>query len=261
MSGSVAALAAQIIGRIAQIALDLVLPPRCLWCGQAVGRQGGICPLCWSRLSFIGSPCCDCCGLPFPHDLADDADGTVFDGLLCGACTKQRPPYHRARAVLVYDDASRPLVLGLKHGDRTYSAGTFGAWLARAGAELLVGADFLVPVPLHRWRLFRRRYNQSALLAIAAGEKAGVTVEADLLVRSRATRSQGGLDRSGRHRNVRGAFRLRRGAAPLIKGAHLVVIDDVLTTGATVEECARLLLAAGAGRVDVLTLARVVRGL
>ena len=165
--------------------------------------------------------------------------------------------FARARSVLVYDDASRPLILGFKHGDQTHAAAAFGNWLARAGSEMLAEADLVVPVPLHRWRLFRRRFNQAALLGKAVARRAGVRCVPDLLVRGRATPSQGGLSRSGRQRNVKGAFAVRPKRLRDVTGARIVLIDDVLTTGATVSECARVLLRAGAARVDVLTLARV----
>ncbi|WP_431855751.1 ComF family protein [Azospirillum sp.] len=238
------------LGRVALAALDALLPPRCLSCGGAVDRQGGLCGPCWSTLTFIAPPACACCGLPFEYAVEGET--------LCGACIASPPPFARARSVLVYDDASRPLLLGFKHGDRTHAAKPFGVWLARAGAELLADADLLAPVPLHRWRLFLRRYNQAALLAREAGRTSGVAVVPDLLVRRRRTRSQGGLDRTGRQRNVAGAFALRRPGS--VEGKRVVLVDDVLTTGATVGECARVLRRAGAAQVDVLTLARVVKG-
>ena len=237
------------LARFAAAALDALLPPRCLSCGGTVDRQGGLCPKCWSSLTFIAAPLCACCGLPFEYE--------AEPGVVCAACIAEPPTFARARAVLVYDDASRPLLLGFKHGDRTFAAKAYGVWLARAGAELLREADLLAPVPLHRWRLFLRRYNQAALLAQETGRQAGVAVVPDLLVRHRSTRSQGGLDRTGRRRNVAGAFALRRAGS--VAGKRVVLVDDVLTTGATVGECAKVLLRAGAARVDVLTLARVVK--
>ncbi|WP_114859042.1 ComF family protein [Azospirillum brasilense] len=240
-------LATRVLGGI----LDTLLPPRCLCCGGAVDRQGGLCAPCWSGLTFIAPPACACCGTPFDFALEGEP--------LCGACIAEPPLFARARAVLAYDDGSRPLVLGFKHGDRIHAAAAYGAWMARAGAELLADADLLAPVPLHRLRLFRRRYNQAALLAQAAGRQAGRPVIPDLLVRRRSTPSQGGLDRSGRRRNVQGAFAVRPGLEARVAGKRIVLVDDVLTTGATLSECARVLRRAGAERVDALTLARVVK--
>jgi ComF family protein len=156
-----------------------------------------------------------------------------------------------------YDDSSRQLVLALKHGDRLHLAPTLAQWMRRAGAELLAGADLLVPVPLHWTRLFARRYNQAAVLALAMAKSAGLAVSADCLIRHRRTPSQGRKNALARRRNVAGAFALRR--AGEVRGKNILLIDDVLTTGATVEECARVLKRAGAARVDVLALARAVR--
>ena len=161
--------------------------------------------------------------------------------------------------MLAYDDHSRDAILALKHGDRTDAAPAFGAWLARAGAELLADADAVVPVPLHRWRLFRRRYNQSALLAFGAAQAGRLPVLADALQRTRNTPTQGTRTRLGRFDNVQGAFRIRPGREKRVRGKRLILVDDVMTTGATVEACANALLRAGATHVDVLTLARVVR--
>lgn len=247
----VAASFPRMLVRAVTILVDALLPPRCLACGGAVDRQGGLCVTCWSALTFIAPPFCACCGTPF--------DFAVPGETLCGSCMAEPPPFARARAVLAYDDGSRPLVLGFKHGDRIHAADAYGAWMARAGKELLAGADLVAPVPLHRWRLFRRRYNQAALLARSVGRRAGVAVVPDLLVRRRATPTQGGLDRKGRKRNVKGAFRLRPGRGERVRGKRVVLVDDVLTTGATLAECTRVLLHAGAARVDVLTLARVVK--
>lgn len=238
------------LGRLPVGLIDLILPPRCLACAAPVDRQGGLCGHCWAGLSFITTPCCARCGLPFTHDLGRDA--------MCAACAAAEPAFTRARAALVYDDASRPLILAFKHADRTRSAGPFGAWMARAGVELLADADLIVPVPLHRRRLAHRLYNQSALLAQAIARASGVAWDPLVLARRRATPSQAGLGRLGRARNVAGAFAVRPGRRGAVAGRRLVLVDDVLTTGATVDACARALLRAGASRVDVLTLARVV---
>lgn len=176
---------------------------------------------------------------------------------MCAACASQKPNWDRARAIMRYDKHSRGLVLSLKHGDRTHLAGSFGRWMRRAGAELLDGADLLVPVPLHWTRLFARRYNQAGLLAHAIHEAGGPRVAPDWLIRRRRTPSQGRLGPLARARNVRGAFALRRGRS--VAGKRIVIVDDVMTTGATAEECARVLRRAGAVFVGVLTLARAVR--
>jgi ComF family protein len=176
---------------------------------------------------------------------------------VCGDCARGRSTWDQARAALRYDKNSRRLVLGFKHGDHTHMTAAFGRWMHRAGAEVLAGADLLVPVPLHWTRLFQRRYNQSALLAHAVRAAGGPDVAADWLVRRRRTPSQGHLGPAARERNVHGAFAIRAGRS--VGGKHVVIIDDVLTTGATVEECARVLKLAGAASIGVLTLARAVR--
>jgi len=160
----------------------------------------------------------------------------------------------------LYDSAARPLVVGFKHHDRTHAAATYAAWMARAGERLLAEADLIVPVPLHRRRLFVRRFNQAALLARALGRRTGGVVVLSLLQRQRATPPQVGLDRATRLRNLRGAFRVRPGLEGRVGGQRVLMIDDVLTTGATLDECAKTLLAAGAVQVDALTLARVPEG-
>lgn len=243
------ALGSAALKRLGRAALDLVLPPRCLSCGEEVDAAHALCASCWQKIGFLGAPCCACCGLPFAFDLGADA--------LCGFCARAHPRYDRSRAALRYDEGSRRLVLAFKHGDRLHGAPAFGAWMRRAGAALLADADRLMPVPLHWTRLFRRRYNQAAVLAHAIHRAGGPQVAPDWLVRRRRTPSQGEFGAEGRRRNVESAFALKRGRS--VRGMRIVLVDDVLTTGATVEECARVLKRAGAARVDVLTLARVVR--
>ncbi len=239
---------AQLGVKAAGMLLDALLPGRCMRCGAVVGDQGALCTGCWQRIGFIGDPLCDRCGEPFDLDRSGAA--------LCVPCMTDPPIYGRARAVFRYDEASRPLVLRFKHGDRTGAGPYFARWMARAGAGLLADADLVVPVPLHRWRLWRRRYNQAALLGMALAKQANRPCLPDALERARATPSQGTLGRGQRARNVQGAFRLRRPEA--VAGRKVLLVDDVLTTGATIGECARTLLRGGAQRVDVLTLARVV---
>ena len=242
-------------GRGATFALNALLPPQCLRCSAVVDAPGRLCGACWAAIEFLAPPHCPVCGFPFEFD----QPGTDQDAALCGACVRRPPDYGRARAVFRYDDASRALVLGFKHGDRIHGAPAYGEWMARAGRELLEGAELLAPVPLHWTRLFARRYNQAALLARALRRESGLPVIADLLLRRRRTPSQGRLNLAARTRNVRGAFAVKPGRRAGLDGRRVLLVDDVLTTGATVEACARVLLRAGAGAVDVLTLSRVVR--
>ncbi len=229
--------------------IDLILPPRCLSCGIPVTDPGTLCGTCWPALTFIGTPFCATCGVPFAFEVPGETT--------CADCLRRPPRYDRARSVLRYDDASRDLVLAFKHGDRTDSAPLFGRWLANAAGDLLDGAPLLVPVPLHPSRLFARRYNQSALLCASLARIAGLEWSADGLARRRRTRSQGRLSPTERRRNVGGAFAVSPSGRETVAGRRAVLVDDVLTTGATAEACARALRRAGADSVDVLTLARV----
>lgn len=232
--------------------VNAVLPPQCLACDALVATPGSLCAACWIEAKFITAPQCSVCGVPYSFDPGADA--------VCGACIRTRPLYDRARAVLHYDDLGRRLVVSFKHGDRTHGAPTFGRWLARAGGELIADADLAAPVPLHRLRLLRRRFNQSAMLAQAVCRSdAGEDLEfaPDLLLRRRHTPSQAGLNAAQRRRNVRNAFAVNPRRAGRIEGRRVLLVDDVFTTGATVSECARILLKAGASAVDILTIARV----
>lgn len=192
---------------------------------------------------------CARCGAPFEID--------VDAGQVCGACLADPPAYDRARAAIEYGDATRDFVLALKHQGRRDGLATFGGWMASAGAQLLSEADLLVPVPLHYRRLVVRGFNQSVWLAAAVSRQSGVPLGRDVLVRTRPTPSQAGLSADGRRRNVQGAFRVRPSRERRLKGRRVILLDDVLTTGATVEACARALKRSGAAEVDVLTLARV----
>jgi len=231
---------------------DLALPPLCLSCGKGVGAHGALCGDCWAAVGFIEAPVCPVSGVPFPYDPGP--------GMVSAAALASPPPYAAARAVMRYSDESAKLIHHFKYADRMEAALAFARWMARAGADLLDGADFIAPVPLHRRRLFSRRFNQSAELARRISGLSGVVFIPDLLERVRATRPQVGLSGDARRRNVAGAFQLGARARELVRGRVVVIVDDVMTTGATVEACARVLKAAGTREVRVLCLARVVPG-
>jgi ComF family protein len=233
---------------VLRAALDLALPRLCAACRAPVEGQG-LCPQCWSKLSFISRPYCERLGIPFVYDPGP--------GILSMEAIADPPAYHRARAAVRFDEVSRALVHALKYGDRLDLTPMMGRWLANAGRELLADADALVPVPLHWRRRWARRFNQSAVLAAAVSAASGVPLAAGALKRMKATAQQVGLSRSERAANVAGAFRVPPDGKAAVVGRRLVLLDDVLTSGATVEGCARALLRAGAANVDVLVFARV----
>jgi ComF family protein len=241
--------------RAGRVALDAVLPPLCLLCGAQVAEPASLCAPCWAKLRWLGDPLCDQCGAPFEFD---PTGGRTETALRCAACTAAAPRFDRARAVVAYDDVSKRLMLGYKHADRLHATPAFANWLQRAGQELIEGCDAIAPVPLHWVRLAWRRYNQAAELGRRIASQAGKPFIPDLLRRRRRTPSQGTLSRSARFRNVQGAFTVNPRRVGAASGARILLVDDVLTTGATVEECARVLKRSGAAAVDVLTLARVI---
>jgi ComF family protein len=232
-----------------RLVLDIALPTLCVACREPVDGEG-VCAACWSKLSFIAPPFCPRLGIPFVYDPGP--------GLLSMEAIADPPAYQRARAALRYDDVARTLVHALKYQDRTDLAPAMGRWMARAGRELLEEADALVPVPLHWRRGWSRRYNQSGALARVIERQTGVRVVSEALRRVRPTQQQIGLSRSQRATNVQGAFKVASNRSVEIQGRRVVLIDDVLTSGATVDACARALLRARAAQVDVLVFARVV---
>ena len=238
----------QTLRKLAGISLDLALPPLCPACREPVGAQAALCASCWSKLSFIAPPYCDRLGTPFSYDPGP--------GVLSMQAIADPPAYGRARAAVRYDDVSRILIHGLKYSDRLDLAPMLGRWMARAGQALLQDADALVPVPLHWRRLWARRFNQSAALAKIVAAASGVAVAGDALKRVKPTLQQVGLTVSERALNVQGAFAVADRSR--VAGRRLILIDDVLTSGATIDACARALNRAGAAAVDVLVFARVV---
>ena len=233
-----------------RLALDFALPQLCPSCREPLGDGNGLCAQCWSSLSFIEPPYCARLGIPFAYDPGP--------GLLSMEAIANPPSYARARAAVRYDDISRALVHSLKYSDRLDLSPMMGRWMARAGRELLSDVDALVPVPLHWRRQWARRFNQSAALAGVISGLTGVPVVHGGLKRVRATPQQVGMSKSERAENVQGAFRVATEHESDIAGRRLILIDDVLTSGATVDACARALFRAGAGHVDVLVFARVV---
>ena len=246
-SGSVAGA----LGRLGTLLLDTLYPPVCLSCDAPVATADALCTACFMKLRAISAPMCPVLGLPFEVSLGP--------GALSAEAIADPPPFDRARAAVIYNDVARTIVSRLKYGDRPELARFCARLMTQAGRELWTAEPVLVPVPLHRFRLMRRLYNQSALLARALGRRANKPCALDALVRRRATPTQAEKGFRERHRNVRGAFAVSPRWQAEIAGRRVVLVDDVYTSGATIKECARALRAAGAAKVHVLTLARVVR--
>ena len=211
--------------------LDQILPPRCIATGEIVDAQGMISPAFWSELAFIEAPLCHTCGIPFSFP--------THEGTVCAACIDYPPEFDQARSAVVYNDASRQLVLDFKYGDRLNAVHTFAPWLLRSGKDLIAKTDFILPVPLHRQKLWQRRFNQSALIAQEIGKRAEKKWLADALLRLRATVPQKGLSRKERNDNVKNAFGINTRYLQEIKDKNVLLIDDVFTSGATLNECAR----------------------
>lgn len=227
--------------------LDQLLPPRCLSCGTGTQDSGRICSDCWKGLAFLQGPACDCCGYPFDFQV---------EASLCGHCLKKRPAFDRARSAVRYDDGSRRMIISYKHGDRTDYADFFGQLLMQAGQALDFPDAVVTPVPLHKKRLGKRRYNQAALMGATFAEKKSLAYSPDMLCREKHTPPQFG-NFGRRKANVAGAFSFRHKYRDMVRDRTVILIDDVFTTGATAQACSRILKRAGAGRVELLTIARV----
>ena len=229
--------------------LDWLLPPLCLACQTPIASPSGLCASCWQELRFIEPPICDRLGTPFPYAQGGE--------MVSAAALADPPPWHKARAAVLFSDVARMLIHALKYRDRHETASLVSRLMWRAGTDILGDDTLIVPVPLYRWRLWQRRYNQSALLAKEIAGLSGGKFRPDVLSRHRATRSQAGLGEKERRRNVKNAFSVPENRRSEVFGRCIVIVDDVLTTGATAGACTRALKDAGALRVDVLTFALV----
>lgn len=236
--------------------LRLVFPPQCLCCGAGVQAEGALCPDCWPHVSFTTGLVCEACGVPLP--------GSAAGVVLCDDCQATPRPWLRGRAAISYAGKGRDLVLALKHADRLDLAPALAGWLARAATPLLVPGMIVAPVPLSARRMMKRRANQAAVLALALARRPELRdlklrVLPDLLIRTRHTGSQDGLSRDQRALNVRAAFAVRPARAAALSGQPVLLVDDVMTSGATLAACAEACLAAGSGPVSTLVLARVAK--
>ena len=230
--------------------LDFALPPRCPGCGAITAEPHRFCLACWSQLVFLGEPCCAVCALPFEH--AGEA------GAVCAGCLAHPPAFARMRAAVAYGEIPRKVALKLKYGGRPGVAETMARFIERHLA-FAAGEALLAPVPLHRWRIWKRGYNQAALIAAALARRAGIEPRLDLLERVKATPPLKAMNPQQRRDAVRGAFRIAAKHKERVRGRDVILVDDVYTSGATVDACARVLKRAGAARVEVLCWARVVR--
>jgi len=230
----------------------LIYPSRCTLCGVTVDSDFGLCGPCWRDTPFISGLVCDACGVPLPGEAGGQAE-------FCDECLTHARPWSRGRAALLYHENGRRLVLALKHGDRHDVIRPAAKWLARAAAPLLQPDTLLAPVPLHWTRMLRRRYNQSALLVQALARETGQPHCLDLLQRSKRTQALKGLDRAARHAMLSDAIRVNPARRALIVDRPLLIVDDVMTSGATLSAAAQAAFAAGAQDVCILTLARVAK--
>ena len=228
--------------------LNLICPPTCPICGEQIEEEHCLCQKCYQKLHFITKPCCSVCGRPFEYKGLND--------MVCAACMKEKPAFSMARSVLEYDDFSKQLILAFKHGDRIELTPLLTKFLLQADPKIFESLDLIIPVPLHWTRRLKRKYNQSALLGKSLGKNMEIPYSDKYLKRIKRTESQGKKKRRDRQKNVKNAFRVVH--TDEIKGKRVLLIDDVMTTGATLNECARILKKSGAKDIKVITLYRVI---
>lgn len=240
----------KVAGTLINSIVDTILPVRCIACSQVVWDQAGVCAACWSTLTFVEMPFCQVCGHPFEHHIEDVG--------ICAGCLSTPPPYTLARACFIYNEASRSMILRFKHSDETFLAHYFAMWLNRLIRTNGLQADMVIPVPLHWKRLFTRKYNQAALIASCVANNLKIPFDPFILTRPSSTQSQGHLSRNQRKLNVKGAFNVPEHLRHKLLNKRVILIDDVLTTGATINECSKILKKAGVWEIYVLTVGRVV---
>ena len=238
------------LAKLPRLTLDLLLPPSCPGCRTALADGNALCARCWAEMRFIEPPVCPVYGTPFAYEMGE--------GIVSAAALADPPPFRRARSAAIYGDVARRLVHQLKYHDRPDLAQVLALSMRRAGRDLLADASVIVPVPLHYWRLWQRRFNQAAVLGLRLSEAAGVAFDPLILKRIKPTPRQVGLTAVQREENVRGAFRVPPEMRHRITGRSVLLVDDVYTSGATAKAATRALLRGGAASVDVLTFARVI---
>ncbi|MDB2415140.1 ComF family protein [Rickettsiales bacterium] len=228
--------------------VNIIYPPQCFSCNVSIYEHGHLCPECWESIQFVRPPYCQKCSFPFEYSIEGEN--------LCAECIKSPPAFNKARCAFLYDDNSRKIVTSFKFGDKTHSHMTLAKMMISSATDLLKEVDIIVPVPLHRLRLLKRKYNQSAILAHSISKYTDIAVVPDLLIRNRNTPPQSGLTQRQRHKNMKNAFSVREKYHQFIDEKKVMLIDDVMTTGATIEACTKALFKSGAAEVYVLTLAR-----
>lgn len=231
--------------------LNVFMPPRCISCGATIQEAHNVCAACWGDLEFIMTPMCCCCGFP----LEDSAK----EGSLCGYCIQETPSYDAGRSVFIYSQKSKKMITDFKYGDKQHGLPRFAKWLELYGKPLIETADVVVPIPLHRRKLLQRKFNQAALLAAKLAKHTHILYGPEMLLRVKYNPPQASLSFKQRQKNIKGAFRVNPRFKKSLKGQSVLLIDDVMTTGATVKECATQLKKAGAKTVSFLTLARTVK--
>ncbi|OOY29703.1 amidophosphoribosyltransferase [Thioclava sp. L04-15] len=237
----------------ARVGLRALFPPSCIACGEAVGSEFGLCGTCWAETEFARGTVCDACGTPLPGEAAEE------EHVLCDDCIAHPRAWAQGRTAMLYSGTGRNLVLALKHGDRLDLVPPLVGWMARAADPLLQPEMMIAPIPLHRLRLLKRRFNQAAELSRALARRTGQDHCADLFLRTRPTASQKGKSREDRHANLSEAIRINPRRAGNLSGRALLIVDDVMTSGATLSAATEAALEVGATRVCIVTLARVAK--